>query len=423
MSDEAGRPGNDDDPVSVAFKAGIELQTLARRNPTDLELNMKAAERFGEAGKLAEERAENTKFTNETRFQAKVFAGYYYHAQNECLSHYHYEKHGIARALEHHDRAVSVLKEALGVAEAGVKDLPQKVADHVTEQMKFWRYCLDGADIEEMSIRARAALDARDFITAIDFYRRMVKRSIEHVKYAREFAPIYERVAEGNLHTTLANASQAFAHHCLHTFGEWDEARDRGKLPAHASEEFLREMYSAYGYTRSAFRANPERADILDDSDGIGQIIIEFLTLNKQSWPDWLDRYHDDPEFLKFMKKIDMKHFKQVEQEKAIQSSKAVRLWQTGGFFLFAIVTIGTMVIMLVRQTTRWWQPVVALAGIETLFVLMGAFCLLTIDELSEASFLKLIDVAFRNQFKVFSAVAHSATEWLTKRKSGKKQE
>jgi tetratricopeptide (TPR) repeat protein len=423
MNVDSCHPGDDDDPVSVAFQDGIKLQTLARENSADLQLNLLAAKRFGEAGRLSQGRAENTKLLDGIRFQARIFAGYYYHVHHECLSHYHYEKHEIAPALQHHHRAVSILKEALTIAESGVKDMPQQVADHVSGQIKFWRYCLEGADIEEMSIRARAALDARDFMTAIDFYRRMVKRSVDHVKSASEFAPIYERVAEGNLHTTLANAAQAFAHHCLHAFGDWDETGDSGRLPAHASEEFLREMYSAYRYMKSAFRANPERADFLDDSDRIGQIITEFLTLNKQSWADWLDRYHNDPDFLMFMKKIDMKHFKQVERDRAIQSSKAVRLWQTGGFFVFAIVAIGTIVILLVRQTTQWWQLVVALAGIDTLFVLLGAFCLRTIDELSETSFMKLIDVAFRYQFKVVSAVAHSVTEWLTRRKLRNKQE
>jgi hypothetical protein len=83
--------------------------------------------------------------------------------------------------------------------------------------------------------------------------------------------------------------------------------------------------------------------------------------------------------------------------------SKAVRLWQIGGFWLLAFSIVFGAVLVLVAHSAEWWQLAFGLIGLEVVLVLIGAFTLRTVGDLSEKNFLSLVGTAFREQFKVFT--------------------
>jgi acid phosphatase family membrane protein YuiD len=72
------------------------------------------------------------------------------------------------------------------------------------------------------------------------------------------------------------------------------------------------------------------------------------------------------------------------------------------------------------RRSTGWWQPIVALAGIETILVIIGAFSLRSIGELSEANLNDLVEMAFRQQFKLPTSIVRSIREGREKWKDKK---
>ena len=84
-------------------------------------------------------------------------------------------------------------------------------------------------------------------------------------------------------------------------------------------------------------------------------------------------------------------------------TSKAVRLWQIGGFWLFAFSVVFGAIFVLVIHSVEWWHLCFALIGLEVVLVLLGAFTLRTVGDVSEQTFLSLIAIAFREQFKVFT--------------------
>jgi hypothetical protein len=93
------------------------------------------------------------------------------------------------------------------------------------------------------------------------------------------------------------------------------------------------------------------------------------------------------------------------EMDSRITTSKAVRLWQVGGFWLFAFSIVFGAIFVLVTHSAEWWHLTLALIGLEVLLVLLGAFTLRTVGDLSEKNLLSLIGTAFREQFKVFTVI------------------
>lgn len=389
----------DSDPVTIAFHHGCKLKDQARTSRERLELYEQASEHFRTAGELSMELAQSPGTDEQTRLQAQLFAHYYLYEEQECLSTVYYERHDIAEAERCHKTGIAHLRTAIDLAENALLVVSQDCADHLRRSVRVWKYYLHVNDIELLAIKARDAWDSGDLHRALDHYRLILSKSQGLIEDASdpELDPAYRRIAIGNVFGMQVNASQALASVFL------SHASEDDILPADVGLMLLEELFRAYQSGVSAYRANPEWDHYRTDSGHVLEIIKDFLDANKDKWQSIFIAFEENPAFLALMKEIDMERFKEVESKRHIRESKAVKLWQYGGFWLLAFGVIFAAVYLLLTRFDAWWQVLSAIIGLEVLLLLVGALTLRTVGDLSETNFLALVRLALQQQFRMFS--------------------
>lgn len=388
------------DPISQVFHEACKLKDQARISRDHLELYDKAAECFHTAGELSEQLSRSTDIDHATLSQAQLFALYYFYEEQECRSTASYERHDIAESRASHHKGVSLLNRAIEMVDEVVPAVSDQCAIHLKRNQRVWRYYLHVNDIEFLAIQAREAWDRGDLIRALDFYRSLLTRSphlIQDADYP-QLDPVYKRIAIGNFFGMQVNASQALAQMFL-------DRASKEVLPPDLGLMFLQELFTAYRVGLVAFRSNPEWDHYRTDSGQVLSIIKEFLLLNRDKWMSIFIVFEHDPEFLAIMKEVDLKRYKEAEEERQLGASKAVKFWQYGGFWLLAFSIVFAAVFLLVTHSAAWWQLVFSIIGLEVLILILGAITLRSVGDLSERGFLALIGTAMQQKFKVFTLI------------------
>jgi|GEM_PF-1471886 len=302
------------DPITVAFLDGHRLKETARKSVADLELYRQAADRFQQAGALAEQSLTDPASDDEMRRAGKLFAPYYHYEAQRCLAAYFYEKRDTPKAKEHLDAGAVLLKDHIATLEHEIKAAPTGETAGLTSILETARFYQRNDAVWSEAIPARAAWDSGQFIDALDRYRRMAARNEELLIGAKRLSdPTYERITFGNLIGALGNCSAAMVQHHL-TIAGVPEGESGKTVPYDLACDILRHLLKAYLYGMAAFEANPEWSQYRDGAMLCRRYIEESLRTNKASWRIVYPRFLDEPEFLKMMAAVDLDLFRALTQ-------------------------------------------------------------------------------------------------------------
>ena len=206
----------------------------------------------------------------------------------------------------------------------------------------------------------------------------------------------------------MANTSSALAM----IMQERAAKKDQGKLlemPFDLLVRILRHTLDAYRYGNAAFEHNPEWEQYRDIAQRCLNNIQNVLRMNPSAWVPLYVAFEDDPEFLRVMRMTDLERFKEAEAARHARENKLVKLWAVGSFWLLVLSVVAALVLVVASLGLTWWQLLAAIAAIEVIFVLIGAFTLRTIGELSEKNFLTLVGKALEYQFKFWKVLGKEA--------------
>jgi hypothetical protein len=303
-----------EDPITVAFLDGHRLKDGARKSLADLDLYRQAADRFHEAGKLAEQSQTDPASDDETKTAGRLFAPYYYYEEHRCLTAYFYEKRDTAKATEHLERGATLLREHITHLEQEIKITPPEVTARLISILDTARFYQRDNAVWSEAIPAREAWDSGRYIDALDRYRRMAGRHEELLIDAKRLKdPAYERITFGNLIGALGNCSAALVQYQLTEAGVPQDETGR-IVPYDLACDILRHMLKAYLYGMAAFEANPEWNQYRDGATLCRRYIEESLRNNRSSWKVVYPRFLDEPEFLKMMAAVDLDQFTALTQ-------------------------------------------------------------------------------------------------------------
>ena len=248
------------DPMTVAFLEGHRLKGLALKSLNDLDLYRQAAERFHEAGILAEQNQTDPASDAEAKRAGKVFGPYYFYEEQRCLTSYCYEKRDAAKSTEHLEKGGILLRDHIDRLEQEIKTTTPIISARLSSILATARYYQCDNAVWSEAIPARAAWDDGRFIDALDRYRRMARRHQELIEHAKGLTdPSYERIAIGNFIGAMGNCSAAMVKHHL-TIAGVQQVEDGKTIPVDLACDLLRHMFQAYLYGMAAFEANPEWA-------------------------------------------------------------------------------------------------------------------------------------------------------------------
>ena len=400
----------DEERIKSLYDEALRLKELARTSVERIDLYLEAAKLMRRAALLSTKCAEGEGNDIDTKVQHEVFSLYYPYEEHHCLAGYYYEKRDTRASTEHLKKACEYLRRAVARIENLPPGVPPETKERLAGFLPNWRHFQRHMAIQDWGNDARAAWDDGRYIEALDAYRKIsshYKALIKNTEFEAIGSP-YQRIAVANFIGAMANTSSALAM----IMQERAAKKDQGKLlemPFDLLVRILRHTLDAYRYGNAAFEHNPEWEQYRDAAQRCLNNIQNVLRMNPSAWVPLYVAFEDDPEFLRVMKMTDLERFKEAEAARHARENKLVKLWAVGSFWLLVLSVVAALVLVVASLGLTWWQLLAAIAAIEVIFVLIGAFTLRTIGELSEKNFLTLVGKALEYQFKFWKVLGREA--------------
>jgi hypothetical protein len=385
--------------MSEHFLKACETKDRAIRSLDDLEQYQAAAQEFDAAAVEAQRAAETLEIADpKTAADARTYAHYYLYEHDECLASYHYENRDVGPARQYHLTAAEHLRKAIGGAEERAKSRDGETEQKFRKHLNVWRY-MERSDQAKLSATdARGAWDAKDFITALDHYKRASRIEKECIALATQgdLDPRYIRISQGNYIGMMANASSALAMFFINTGTGPDKA-----LGTDTCCLLVGAALDAYELGTQATYANPEWKQYRQLAGVCRDNIAKLLEDNPGVWALLLGRLCNDPRLEAIMKEVDPNKASSILAHTRQIDPKIVRLWAVGTLWILLIVIATLLVLLMASQDFGLLRFALAIVGVEVLIVLSGAFILRSIGDLSEASFVSLVRLALTKQVQM----------------------
>lgn len=293
--------------MNELFSEASALKDSTRVSPTNNDANVEASRRYEQAADIARELLSTADIPDDLRRHLDIYAPYYSYESKVTLRAWHYERHEITEATEYQKAASLLLAEHVRQIEAALATANAEESARLNatlDKASFFR----GMDkVATSAIRARAAWDKDDFISALDEYRTAIPLLARLVEESQNLkVPAYYRVTLGNYLGMVANCSGALAKHIAHTHGL------PGVVPHEIACDLVRYTLDAYRAGMAACDANPEWTQYRGLAQLCRSNVETLLEDNKAGWPEIYADLHDDPDLLKIMGRIDLTTLKAI---------------------------------------------------------------------------------------------------------------
>jgi hypothetical protein len=386
--------------IAQAFQAAMDYEKQSRESPENCDSSNHAAAKFCEAADLSDQLAMSSEATNTEKRLLLIYSTYYRSQAHKAMMNFHYCRHNVDAAMKEANYTKELLAKTIseGKAAAEITLLDQSNRERIKKNLVTWNFESITHEAKFSSIEARQKWDEGQWLDALDLYRRAAKKEKAALDYIKghDIDPKMERVTRGNYFAVLANISQSLALLAL----------DRHNPININRSNFLKVLeytYEAYEIGQYASRENPEWKEHQDVSQQCRKNIENFLEQHRDSWLQAYIHFENKPEFLKIMSQTDLSLFKKIEQQRHIRENKAFQTWAIGSFWLFVLVII-VAVVLIVFTKFSFWIGIGLVIVMEAIFIIIGAFILRTTGDLTEKGLVRLVRLAFKFQFKFFSA-------------------
>jgi hypothetical protein len=394
------------DELNQRYLRAGELERLARQSPDNIEAAFQAATEFGEVARISSELENETGQTSEESAIEHALTLYYHAQRHKSLSWYWYEKRQTEPGLAEAEQYEHFLSEAIQCAEGCLETAGQSARVFLQRQLDDWKVSLLAGKAHRSSLLARKAWDSDDAVSALDYYRQTVQecQNVIASMGTHRVDPAVERIVRGNSFAMMANAAQAMFTIVSDRFFA---GGDRAIIPPDEAMRLLGYLFQAYQFGRLAADHNPEWHQINIASTQCRRNIEQLLDANKDRCLELYCEFENQPEFLTIMRHVDLKAYRMAEEGRMMEQNKAIKLWSIGGFWLFAFVVVGAVIIVL-TNLVGFWLALVGVVGIETVFLILIGVILRSIGDLSEKNFLQLLGLAVKFQFSSLLSLTKS---------------
>jgi len=382
--------------IDEIYDEAKSIKDKVRQSQRNYELNIEASNKMGLVVSLIQEVLKFDLKNEEIVYSLKIDLEYYSYEKYDCLSHYFYESHKIDEAVENIQEGLKHLEDAIKLLKSIPVSFSDKFKNEYCPRIKRWEYFYNNSTNKIYAFYARKALDNKNYVEAIDNYKRFARGAKEIIEKSKKLEPMYERVSIGNYIVMLGNISQTM----IQIIQERD-IFDNDKLSENSAIELLKYGLEAYNYAKIAGEENPEWDQFKDQVNVLYKNISNFLADNKEHWFNIFIAFQDSHELKKIMQRIDINNFHKVES-KLLGNNKTYKLWKNGSFFIITFLVIAFTVYSFVTLKLSITNYLLSLVGIEVLYLIVSATILRSIELLSENNFLELIKLTLSNQFNVF---------------------
>jgi len=385
----------DTEKIYEVYMHACKLKDQAIKSE-EIEYYTKASKELQEAIRLIDKIKEDKTIPEQLRLELMINQLYYNFEKENCLTVVFYEKRDISKAEEHHRKGIIFLRKSIKLAQKSLKLFNGEDKTEIERNMAFSRFLLSNSEGFKSSIKARYYWDKKDYILALDYYRKSVSqyyKTMEHFSN-KNLEPKIERIVKGNFFGMMVNASNALAVIVLEKINE-----DSGKIPLHLLVKLFYFGLEAYKKSNMAFLTNPESEQYLKGAQVSMNNITETLkAFPLDIWRDLYLEFYDNEDFLRLMKKANLIKFRKLEKEfNNIYDSNLVIIanilfWLTYMAFPFISFKFFELI---------WWEVFLFMLLLFIVLIVINVIILRWKNKLSEESFIELIEIALKYTFKI----------------------
>lgn len=275
--------------VNKYYHEGLTLKNKARKSDEFINDFKKASDSYISAAKIAEEilakiEDENINF----KVRTNALKNYYFYEGYECLYAYNYKNDLFDEALENAKSAKKHIDEAIRIVDENIDKLNDDVRTFLLQQKNNWQLSQLTVQLREVEPIGKRAMKNRDYITALDSYRKMSKLQDKAHYYVEQsnLPEVFKRTEKGNHLAAKASIAMTLA-------GIYIEKSSKNDYNKDILEQFLEAMH----YIKLAQVSNPEQDKYKEGYESTEQNIKKILTKNKEKWFEYLTEFNNNKNY------------------------------------------------------------------------------------------------------------------------------
>jgi hypothetical protein len=387
--------------VNELFNKGNETKDIARKSDENIDLYNEAAEQYLQSANLLEEivnELDATKINGLTR--AKVLKEYYLFESFECKYSYEYKNGHYNTAVEKAKEAQKHILSALQIIDENFLKLNSDTQSFLTEMKSNWTLCKLTIPLKTIEPVAKNAMNLKDYVTAMDSYRRMNQLQDLVFKYVNESTTLpeaHKRIERGNYYSSKASIANTIAG--IYTLKGGDN-----------DKEILEQFLISLENIKKAQDINPEWDKFKEGTDITRNNIKRILQNNQDDWDKFYYNFESNEQLKIIMKEINVRKFNEIELKRKLNEpeNKTNKLFIYGSFwtsvFLILLMSVTTLFLLKIH----WTIVILIILLVQLVYALISATVLRNLGDISEKRLVDIYKFTIKLNFNLFKKTNQS---------------
>lgn len=372
--------------ANECYNQGMAYKNIAIKGDENLKEFVRASEAYTQAANFANKALKSPEATFDFKILTEALKEYYLYEAGECSYGFKYKNQQFEDAIRIARNAEKHILNALEVINKNFDKVNDKVQQQLTKHRSNWTLSSRSIKLRILEPIAKNAMLARDFITALDTYKRLneLQDEVYNFTESSSIPEVYKRIEKANY--LAAKASFAISH-----AGVYLAKTDSSDYDKEILEQFL----IAYRFTKESLAANPEQLRYKEGLENVFNNTVILLKKNPSKWLEYLIEF-PDPNLKIIMQKTDLEKYKREQAKIEIENNGIKKFFLMGSFWIGLLFIVYYMVTQLAESNIVWYRFVLVLFAIPVLFTVVGAFALRSTNSLKEENFIKLMNLALK---------------------------
>lgn len=384
--------------INKHYSEGLRLKDIARKDDRFLKDYKKASDNYFLAAEKVEELLKKIDDKNINFItRSNALKNYYLYEAYECLYGYKYKKGIYDEALECAQKAKEYIKNAIEIVDISLEKLNDETKNFLIEQKGNWRLSELTVKLREVEPIGQKAMKEKDFITALDSYRKMDELQDKAHNYVENstLPQVFKRTEKGNYFAMKASIAMSLA-------GVYIAKSENNNYLKDIVEQFL----TALEYISQAQEINPEQDRYKEGKEITTNNIKKILKENPENWDILYYSFEDNKLFNNIMKETDIKKFNEIELKRKLDlnENKGKKLLVFGGFWLSVFIILMSSITTLFLLNIPWWTVILIVLLVQFAYALISATVLRNLGDLSEKGLLEIYKLTIKYNFNLFNS-------------------
>lgn len=381
--------------ASKLYQEAMKIKDEARKSDNNISLFNDAAKKYKLASIAYENYSVNPEIKNVNDItQANAFKEYYLFESNECSYSFDYKNGRYSEAKNYALSAQSHIENALNIIDNNFSSLDDNTKTHLLKMKINWLLSQKTIKIKIVEADTKPAMNAKDYITAMDGYTKMDELQDDVYLYLQnaEIDQVHKRIGSGNYYAAKASIANSKAGVFI---GQQSTGNDY-KI------EILQQFINSIEHISKAIDVNPEWSQYKTGKEHTIKNVQKILNDFPEDWLRYYLHFENNETLKQIMKQTDLEKFNEIELKRKLNADKPKSFLIYGCFWLAAIILIAGMISILF--TSFDWRIVILIMLLtQFAYAMLSATVLRNLGDLSEKNFMEIYKMVIKLNLNLFN--------------------